>query len=514
MEQDVREAAGVSRGQNVVYVMPHDPASIAQFLAPLIERVEDGTRELQLLVIASDAEVAALTAAAAVKLAKSREVGIVAATSARRAQTLLRASPAQIVTGTAEVFVELLKAASLKLDTVRAVCIVWADELVMQGAGAAAALETLMAELPKDGARVVVASELSEPVEHLLERYARRARRVAAPAHESDEPVRLEYVTVSRHSRLSNLRRLLDHIDPRSATVFVRDDESIAHVADLLRALGYDGAGAAVTTGLAPAAGVEVIILFDLPASRAELREAVGAAQRSIALIQPRQLVSLRSLAAGGDVTPFTLSESGLRARDRDEQIRMEIRGVLVDAQFGRNLLALEPLLDEFDGIEVAAATLHLLDRERSANAALQSAVPSAKPDRSSASMTRLFVSVGSRDNVKPGDLVGAIANQAGVTSASIGKVDVRESHSVVEVSADIAELVIEKVTGTEIRGRRAIVRRDIERESRDRGGIASSRGGRDAKRGPPRARDAGDRSSSSRPPRAAGRPPRTGDRE
>ena len=49
--------------------------------------------------------------------------------------------------------------------------------------------------------------------------------------------------------------------------------------------------------------------------------------------------------------------------------------------------------------------------------------------------MTRLFISVGSRDNVRPGDLVGAIANQAGVTSASIGKVDVRESHSVVEVS-------------------------------------------------------------------------------
>ena len=68
---------------------------------------------------------------------------------------------------------------------------------------------------------------------------------------------------------------------------------------------------------------------------------------------------------------------------------------------------------------------------------------------------------------MRPGDLVGAIANQAGVTSASIGKVDVRESHSVVEVSPDITELVIEKVTGTEIRGRRAIVRRDEERQSR-----------------------------------------------
>src|SRR5690242_2361387 len=36
---EAREA-GVTRGQNAVYVMPHDWASIAQFLAPLLERVE------------------------------------------------------------------------------------------------------------------------------------------------------------------------------------------------------------------------------------------------------------------------------------------------------------------------------------------------------------------------------------------------------------------------------------------------------------------------------------------
>src|SRR5471032_2660416 len=112
VEQDAREVGTVSRGQNVVYVMPHDWASIAQFLSPAIERVDESTRDLQLLVITSDSDVAAVVAAAAVKLTNGRDIGIIAATSARRAATLIKARPAQIVAGTPETIVEMLKAAS------------------------------------------------------------------------------------------------------------------------------------------------------------------------------------------------------------------------------------------------------------------------------------------------------------------------------------------------------------------------------------------------------------------
>ena len=441
---------------------------MGQFLSPAIERLDETSPLVQLLVITSDADVAAVTAAAAVKLSRGRDVGIVAATSARRAATLLRAGPAQIVAGTPETVVELLKATALKVDGVRAACIVWADELMTRGASAA--LETVMGELPKDGARIVVTAELTATVEELIERYARRARRVVAVEHESDRPVNLEYVTVSAHARLSSLRRLIDDADPRSAVVFVRDSESRLEVRDLLRALGYNGDSAAVRIGLVAPPDTDVVVLFDLPASREELRELAGGAKRLVALIQPRQLGSLRSLAAKGTVKPFTLPESGLRARERDDQARTELRDILITGQFGRELLSLEPLLDDFDGIEIAAAALQLLHRERSAAPAALVTATAAPRDRPGAGMTRLFISVGSRDNVRPGDLVGAIANQAGVASASIGKVDIRESHSVVEVSPDISELVIEKVTGTEIRGRRAIVRRDEERQSRGAG--------------------------------------------
>jgi ATP-dependent RNA helicase DeaD len=77
--------------------------------------------------------------------------------------------------------------------------------------------------------------------------------------------------------------------------------------------------------------------------------------------------------------------------------------------------------------------------------------------------MTRLFVTVGERDNVRPADLVGAIANQPGLSSASVGKIDIRQSHTIVEVASDSAESVISRLSGTTIRGRRVVARRDDE---------------------------------------------------
>jgi len=491
VEQEAREVAAVSRGQNVVYVMPHDWASIAQFLGPMLDRVDDQNRDVQLLLVSSDVELAAALAASAVKLTEGRGIGIIAATSARRAARLIKLRPAQVIAATPDSIAELLKAAALKLDTVRMIALAWLDELVAQGA--TTALENLMTEVPKDSARTVVTAEISPTVEELLERYARRARRVVAPTSDADQATPLEFVTTSAQSRLGTLRRTLDAIDPASALVFVRDRDSDVRVRDLLRSLGYSGEDAPIRAGLAAAPGTELVVLFDVPASREELREAGGAAKRVIALIQPRQLSSLRALAAGGAVKPFTLADSGARARDRDARVRSELRALLDEGHFGRELIALEPLLEDFDGVEIAAAALQLAERERTrATAAGTTATPAASANREKAagSMTRLFVNVGARDGARPGDLVGAITNQGGITSDEVGKVEVRESHSIVEVAPAAVDGVIERVTGTTIRGRRAVVRRDEQRAPRDndRGPRRADRGGRE--RTPPRRGD------------------------
>jgi ATP-dependent RNA helicase DeaD len=74
---------------------------------------------------------------------------------------------------------------------------------------------------------------------------------------------------------------------------------------------------------------------------------------------------------------------------------------------------------------------------------------------------------VGERDGLKPGDLVGAITGEAGVDGHQVGKIDIRESHTVVEVHDAVARRVIKALNGTTIKGR--AVRADFDRPRRDK---------------------------------------------
>lgn len=493
---------GIARSQNVLYVMPHDWASISQFLAPILQRVDETSSDLQALVITSDAELAAAAAAAAVKLVAGRGINVIAATNPKRAARMIKVRAAQVVTGAPDALVELMRGAAVKVDTVRGICIAWADEIVAKEA--LPALETLMSELPKDAARTIVAAEFVPAVDELIERYARRARRVVPTAAQEGQAIALDYVTVSPGARLDMVRRVLDDVDPRSALIFARENEG--EVRTLLRALGYDTADSSVVLGNAAAPGTDLVVLFDLPASRGELREVCGAATRTIALIRPRQLPSLRALADGGVVRPVTFSDAGARARDRDAKLRAELREVLLRGEFLRDLLALEPLLDEFDGVEIAAAAVYLLESAR-AMPIVPPAVATPSRERSERATERpgqatkrLFVNIGARDGARPADLLGAFANEGGIESSDVGRIDIRESHSIVEVSESAADRVIDRVTGTPIRGRRAIVRLD---EERPRGSVGDRPAREPRERTP---RDRGERGE--RPARERGERP------
>jgi ATP-dependent RNA helicase DeaD len=495
VEQDERETT-VGRSQNVVYVLPHDWASIVQFLGPLMERIDPATPELQLLVVTPDAEAAAAVAGAAVRIAGERGVAVAAATSTRRTMRLLRTRPCHLIAGTPETLLELIRGAAVKLDSLRGVALTWVDDLLATGGGAQ--LETLMSDLPKDIARVVVASELTPSVEELIERYARRARRVVAPPEELATPTAIEFVVVSQASKPSALRRLLDDLDPRTAFIYAHTAESESAASALVQSLGY-GAADSVRVGRTVVGEAEVAVLFDLPASREDLRAATGEHPgRVVALVPPRQLRNLRQLAAGGAVVPIVLPEAAIRARGREAATRAELQETLRANSYARELLTLEPLLDEYDGIEIAAAALQLYEREHAR--ASRPAEGAGAVGRAAPPMVRLFVNLGERDNVRPGDLVGAITATAGLTSAELGRIDVRESHSLVEVAASAADTVVDKLTGTNVRGRRAIARIDEQRPARrpeeasrgerggrgerpDRGARGGDRGGRGAPR-------------------------------
>jgi superfamily II DNA/RNA helicase len=205
-EQDSTGTPDVSRVQNQLHLLPEDWSAVGAVIEPLFERLDSSVAAAQLLVVTSDSEAAA-GVAAGIASSSPGEWRVLGATDARRAVRIQRSTPAQIVVGSPGVLIELIQATALKLDAVRCVVLAWVDDL--DGA-ATRALEALMTDLSKDSMRVVIAGGSTSAVEQLVERYARRARRVQASGSEPTPPVSLAYVAATEAGRLTALRRLPD----------------------------------------------------------------------------------------------------------------------------------------------------------------------------------------------------------------------------------------------------------------------------------------------------------------
>ena len=76
-------------------------------------------------------------------------------------------------------------------------------------------------------------------------------------------------------------------------------------------------------------------------------------------------------------------------------------------------------------------------------------------PREREANMTRLMVSIGRRDYVRPGDIVGAIAGEANIPGNSIGSIDIFDKFTYVDVPKDIANRVVDAMEGNTIKGHR-----------------------------------------------------------
>lgn len=489
-EEDAGAVATIGRNPGIVYVLPHTTESISEFLTPALGRIDPELPAVQVLILTSDAENALAIAETAHSLNGATGIEVLPVTSASRAARLLKARPVRAVAGTPEEMLSLVSSSHLKLDELRVIVVAWAEDLLDQGERAVSALESLISEAGKSAERAIVTRKPEKRIEDFIERYARRSRRAPTPMDDigSGEIPELKYLTTAGIAKPAALRRLLDELDPPSAAVVVRSTAGEVEARHVLHTLGYSSADSAFTLVRGtPSGAVHTVILYEAPVRRSEI-QALGSvgAVNVVTLVQPSELSPLREMI-GGKLGPINLAGGASKLRKRDDAIRSELRSVLASGIPPREIAPLEPLLAEYDAVEIAAAALQLLERERRiakapASAGL-TATPAAAPGWNGA-MSKLFVTLGERDGVKPGDLVGTIAGEAGISGGQIGKVEVYESHTIVEVPAAESERIIAALNGKMIKGRKVAARAD--RPKSERKGEDTARGDR-PRSGPPR---------------------------
>jgi len=341
---------------------------------------------------------------------------------------------------------------SLKLDGLDAIVFEQVGHLLaIEGD---TALDMLASVLPPDAQRIITVAEWTKPIERFVEAHARRALTIPARSVESvSEPAgRLSYLTVAPGEKADALARILRRERAETPLVSVRSDRRASIFAEELRVRGFRAStksAGAPDVIIAPVAALPGpgLIAADIPFDADAL--SMMNLTDGLVLIAPAELPHLRAIAGTAGVE---LAAVGTRPQRAAAAVyREEVRRAIGERDIDAQIALLGPLFERYSAVEIAAALSALLRDKRQQE---PKPTPQATEPGRPQAFVRLFVSAGTRDNIRPGDLVGAITGEAAVTGEQIGKIELRDTFSVVEVAADVANRVIKALNGTTMRGR------------------------------------------------------------
>ena len=159
----------------------------------------------------------------------------------------------------------------------------------------------------------------------------------------------------------------------------------------------------------------------------------------------------------------------------RREAFKETLRETISAGGLESYTIMVEELGQEYDPVDLAAAAFRLLLSEPEADQEDKLAAEEFEERREDrrrdrgdgaprraagrfgpeAGMARIYLDIGRDDGVRPADIVGAIANEAGVPGRAVGAIDLYERFSFVEVPQNLSDRVIKALKRTTIRGRK-----------------------------------------------------------
>ena len=414
---------------------------------------------------------------------------------------------AQVVVGTPGRVIDHLKRGSLKLQNLRHMVLDEADEMLKMGfqedieeifaaSGSARQVALFSATMPSSIHRIT-GQYLEDPAE------VRIKQATATGAN-----IRQRFLTVMHSNKLDALTRILEVEEADGIIMFVRTKQATEELSEKLRARGMRAAAIngdipqqarertvealrsgsidiLVATDVA-ARGLDVerislVVNYDIPLDTESYVHRIGRTGRAgrtgeaILFVTPREQRMLRSIekATRQKVEPLTLPTVDELADSRTQKFKEQISEALAST----DLSELRPVIDAYElehdvpAADIAAA-LAALVLGTSTLKPEPLPEPKARPDRNERArtaegMTTYRIAVGRNERVNPGAIVGAIANEGGITNKQIGHINIRSNHSLIDLPEDLDPAVLDRLKNTKIQGKRIDIRVDTGRPGR-----------------------------------------------
>ncbi|MDQ6975355.1 MAG: DEAD/DEAH box helicase [Mariprofundaceae bacterium] len=510
----------VLKGQDVLGQAQTGTGKTAAFALPLLSRIDPKKTGVQALVLTPTRELAIQVAEAIHSYArhiKGFHVLPIYGGQNYTVQLKQLKRGVQVVVGTPGRVIDHIKRGTLNLDHLQTLVLDEADEMLRMGF--VDDVEWVLKKTPETRQVALFSATMPRDIRRIAQRHLKNAEEVCIKLRTTTaETIHQRYWIVSGMRKLDALTRILEAEDSVDGTiVFVRTRNATTELVEKLDARGYACCAlngempqnqreqaiehlksgrldVLVATDVA-ARGLDVerishVINFDVPHDTESYVHRIGRTGRAgrsgnaILFITPRErrMLSAIERATRQKIEPLVLPSTDQINDKRIASFKQKISDTIANADTSFYLQLLEQYQQENEAstLEIAAALAHqgqgkepLLLSEPKVRPRREERSPQGRHERSSSrrpggggggglrqeeGMERYRLAVGRSHGVRPEHIVGAIANKANLNSRNIGRIDIRDDYSTVDLPEGMPSHVLHTLKNLRVAGRPLLI--------------------------------------------------------
>ena len=516
------------KGRDLLGHAPTGTGKTAAFALPLLGNIDINSRFQQVLVLTPTRELAIQVAEAFKRYANHLKGFLVLPVyGGQEYSGQIRAlrRGVHVVVGTPGRVMDHIRKGTMKLDNLRVLVLDEADEMLRMGF--IDDVEWIMEQTPDTRQIALFSATMPKEIQKITKKFLNDPCHIAIKAKTATaESINQRYWLVSNLHKLDALTRILEVESIDAVLLFVRTKIATSELAERLQARGYVAEALngdmvqknreqmigrlrkgdidiLVATDVA-ARGLDVgrishVINYDIPYDAEAYIHRIGRTGRAgrkgeaILFVSPRERRMLTSIekATRKKIEAMTLPSTEMVNSQRIAKFKQKITDALAagSLDYMKGIISSYELEHDVSPIEIAAALAKLSVGEKSL--LLESEKPpsrdrgkakgkgetifkrkvkktSRRKRKVAAGMERFRIEVGHEHEVQPREIVGAIANEAGLDGEYIGHIDIREKFSLIELPEGMPKAVFNDLKKVWVGGQKLKISR--ERIGEDRG--------------------------------------------
>lgn len=477
-------------GKDIIGQAQTGTGKTAAFGIPAIELLDTHSRDLQVIILCPTRELALQVSEEINKLAKYKKgisiLPVYGGQSIERQLTALKKG-VQIIIGTPGRVLDHIDRGSLDLSEVKLVVLDEADEMLDMGFRDD--IETILRHTPRQRQTVMFSATMPKPILEMTKKYQQNPKHIKV-IHEVLTVPETEqiYFEVREKNKLEALSRIIDLYNLKLTLIFCNTKRGVDELVEHLQARGYSVEGLhgdmkqsirervmnkfrkgiieiLVATDVAARGldveNVQAVFNYDMPQDEEYYVHRIGRTGRAGKSGKAFTFVTGKEIFRLKDIQKYIKTKLKLQpvpTFDDVEEVRLnqfvdEIKDVISQGGLKKFIHTIETLVDdEFSTLDIAAALFKMQFNTGKSSSENEKDL-SGKKD--SSKEVRLFINVGRKDKVRPGDILGAIAGETGLPGKIIGSIDMYDKFTFVNVPENHVDEIIDVMQGNQIRGKK-----------------------------------------------------------